>query len=370
MEPSEYLPIYLERAYLISHPDLTPAARELVHDDVRKRPEKYALDDHARALISYEQTRAKLLRDEVRLEDEPSDEAFETDRNRLFDEARELFARIGDADRLCIDARLLVILLADTPVDTCLGEAMELERETRDYLLSRGEGFSLDTKEAPHFWNYRVLDDEHTAEDLTRSNPIMIGWLHTLEVIAQLCITSARYRAAERYAREVMRAVGYPNQAAGTVFLALARLEDEDAFFKLAHELEEQEQRTGSAASSQTIGEANGTEAAGPLLEYSPWYLLGRTLLLYKKGKKKPSARALREFATRCDGGAFFLLNPTYLTPYMPVRPPLKHSWSAAHQAVWEADGILIDTPDFASWVQSVDGISDIADAFADRNGF
>lgn len=114
-------------------------------------------------------------------------------------------------------------------------------------------------------------------------------------------MASARYRAAANYARRVLKAEGYPTRAAGTVLLALARLEDQDGFFALAHQLEEQ----------------MGADA----LENSPWYLLARTILLFKTNKMRPAVRALREFANRCEGGAFFLLNPMYQTPYLPCRP-------------------------------------------------
>ena len=53
MDPSVYIPAYLERAYLASHPELTDAARELVHNDVSVNPHKYAQTEHAQALLSY-----------------------------------------------------------------------------------------------------------------------------------------------------------------------------------------------------------------------------------------------------------------------------------------------------------------------------
>lgn len=53
MDPSVYIPAYLERAYLASHPELTDAARELVHNDVSVNPHKYAQSEHAQALLSY-----------------------------------------------------------------------------------------------------------------------------------------------------------------------------------------------------------------------------------------------------------------------------------------------------------------------------
>ena len=136
-------------------------------------------------------------------------------------------------------------------------------------------------------------------------------------------------------------------RATPTCLLALARLEDEDGFFACARE-----------------GAACG---AG---EDSPWFLLGRTILLYKLGRRKNARRALRDFAARCDGGAFYLLNPTYLTPYLPVRPPVREACELAHQAVWEADGIIVDTPDFTAWAASVDGVEDASEDFARRYGY
>ena len=62
-------------------------------------------------------------------------------------------------------------------------------------------------------------------------------------------------------------------------------------------------------------------------LENSPWYLLARTILLFKTNKMRPATRALREFANRCEGGAFFLLNPMYQTPYLPCRPEPHDPW-------------------------------------------
>ena len=196
----------------------------------------------------------------------------------------------------------------------------------------------------------KVLADGVTAADLTVSEPALIGWLHTLEAISQLCMASARYRAAVNYSRRVLKAEGYPTRAAGTVLLALARLEDEDGFFALAHQLEEQ----------------MGADA----LENSPWYLLARTILLFKTNKMRPATRALREFANRCEGGAFFLLNPMYQTPYLPCRPEPHDPWDLSHQAVWEADGIISDTPDFAPWANACEDVSQLAQEFARRYGF
>ena len=297
MDPSVYIPAYLERTYLASHPELTDAARELVHNDVSVNPHKYAQTEHAQALLSYAGVHRHLLDELHRIEDMGSDEEFEQTRNRLFDDMRDELLKIVRVDAYVLDAQLLAIILADTPVDACLGDLMKLEATTADYLQQSVPGFDM---EAPHYWANNVLADGVTAADLTVSEPALIGWLHTLEAISHLCMASARYRAAANYARRVLKAEGYPTRAAGTVLLALARLEDEDGFFALAHQLEE--------------------EIGADALENSPWYLLARTILLFKTNKMRPAVRALREFANRCEGGAFFLLNPMYQTPYLPAR--------------------------------------------------
>lgn len=341
MEPSIYVPIYLEYTYTQEHGDLTEAARQLLHDDIGRHPERYATSEHAQALLSYQRVHDKLMLQLDQLEDVIDDEEFMRKETQLFQNARTELFKIWHTDRFCVDAQLVDIQLSQASLDAQLNDLMKLESQTREHLERNARGFDED---APGFWNASQLGDM-TPADATRTSPDMIGWLHTLEVISQTCIASARYKPAMRYARMVMRAEGYPNHAEGTLLLALARLEDEDGFFQAAREI--------------------GADAAS-----NPWFLLGRTLLLYKLGRKKAAQRALREFSNRCDGGAFFLLNPTYLAPYLPVRPEPRESWDLAHQAVWEADGIIMDVPDFTLWAASIDGIDAASERFADRNGF
>ncbi len=177
--------------------------------------------------ISYGQARERLLRELDRMEDLPDDE-FDRKREQLFAAARQELHRIHRADPLCTDAELVDIMLADVPVDACLGDLMKLEERVRGRL-----GFLPGFDDAPHFWADGGPQDD--AERIARvEEPTLVAWLHTLEAISQLCLASARYRAAADYARRVMRAQGYPNLSAGTVLLALARLEDEDGFFACA----------------------------------------------------------------------------------------------------------------------------------------
>ncbi len=153
MDPSVYIPAYLERAYVASHPELTDAARELVHNDVSVSPHKYAQTEHAQALLSYAGVHRHLLDELHRIEDMGSDEEFEQTRNRLFDDMRDELLKIVRVDALAVDAQLLAIILADTPVDACLGDLMKLEASTADYLQQSVPGFDMDhTTGRTRFW--------------------------------------------------------------------------------------------------------------------------------------------------------------------------------------------------------------------------
>lgn len=353
MEPRDYIPRYLERRYLERHPDLTEAARALARDEIAAHPERHAEDDHAQALLAYAGVRARLL-DELERMEGLGDEAYETARTRLFGEVRGELARIAQADRLCVDARLTDIMLADVPLDSCINDLLKLEREVRGHLSGGVAGFSL---EAPAYWiDAELARCGTTAAERTAAEPEVIGWLHTLEALSELCLASARYRAAASYARQAMRAQGVPTMAAGTLCLALARLEDEDGLFALA--------------SGPELDAVNGACAPWGPLQDSPWFLLARAIVLYKAGRTKAAARALRDFSVRCEGGAFFLLNPTYMVPYLPVRPAPAEAWKRSHQAVWEADGIIADTPEFSDWAAAQKGIEAISEDFARRYGF
>ena len=127
MDPSVYIPAYLERAYLASHPELTDAARDLVHNDVSVNPHKYAQTEHAQALLSYAGVHRHLLDELHRIEDMGSDEEFEQTRNRLFDDMRDELLKIVrvDGDRLggrrtrCLIRRFFGLLGRHSSGRTC-----------------------------------------------------------------------------------------------------------------------------------------------------------------------------------------------------------------------------------------------------------
>ena len=56
--------------------------------------------------------------------------------------------------------------------------------------------------------------------------------------------------------------------------------------------------------------------------------------------------------------------------PYLPVRPEPRESWDESQQAVFEADGILIDTPDFVQWATSIAEVAQAAEEFGRRTGY
>lgn len=339
MSPQEYMPIYLEHLYLTEHPELTDMARELLREQVLASPERYATTPPARAVVAYAQAHAELSEGLFRTEGLP-DGDFEQVRTEIFDRARAQMGDVLALDPHNVDAALLSIQLSEVPLEGCLGNMMQLERETRGRLAMLYPEFDPDDAGllAP---GVAHRDEERTA---MAADPQVIGWLHVNEALAQGCIFTARYSAAAAFARTVMRAEIYPSYAVGTLLIALARLEDEDAFFEAACE-------------------------AGEEVEEIPWYLLGRTVLLYKLGQRRNARRALRDFVSRCDGGAFFLLNPTFHDPYLPVRPQAREAWDLTHQAVWEADGILADTPDFPAWAEGVPGVREASDSFAAQHG-
>lgn len=341
MDPSVYVPAYLEHCYAANHPDLTQAGRALVRDQIEQDPDHFALTPRACTLVSYMRVHQMLMQGMKQLDGAP-DEDYEQEHLKVIEQAREQIQAIEQSGSTCVDAQLLHIQLAEISLDECIEQMCALEKRTREHLVQTRKGFD---PTHPGLWHTEAIESEASPAELTETDPDVIGWLHTNEAIAQGCIFTARYRMAATYARTVTLASGYPNMTFGTLLLALARLEDEQELFEAAHQC--------------------GTQA-----EDSPWFLLARTILFYKMGSMKRARRALKDFVTQCDGGAFFLLNPTYYEPYLPVRPPVDEAWEYTHMAVWEADGIISDTPDFAQWAESIEGIADLSEDFAQRHGF
>ena len=129
-----------------------------------------------------------------------------------------------------------------------------------------------------------------------------------------------------------------------TCALAMARLEDEKGF----DWLDSREGRHGNA-----------------------WFHLSRAILMYKLGRVPAARRALRGFDQLCTGGAYMLLQPTYVDTYLPDRPAFEPgSFQESMLCVHEADPIISDIPDFAAWACNQPGFLASAQDFCARNGF
>ena len=90
-----------------------------------------------------------------RMEDLP-DSDFERDRGALFERTRSQLAAIVQADPHAVDARLVSIQLAEVPLDACMGDMLQLERETRERLIATRPGFN---PEAEDLWDEEARAD-------------------------------------------------------------------------------------------------------------------------------------------------------------------------------------------------------------------
>ena len=245
------------------------------------------------------------------------DEAYERARKRRL-------AKLGDAceealatDPGCLDARTILALLGDGEPDDAL---MRLEG------IERGEA-EAESDPGADAWGDVFLRPR----------------IRLLAAIARTQLETARYRAAQKTCERVLSL--NPNDACGarlTLFIALARLEEERAF----DELDARFGRQGNA-----------------------WSHLSRALLLFKLDRMPAARRALRGYSSLCRGGAYALLRPTFVEPYLPDRPSVDPgSYEEAVLAVHECDPAIMDTPDFLGWAGSQEGFSEKAQAFARDN--
>ncbi len=163
--------------------------------------------------------------------------------------------------------------------------------------------------------------------------------------LARTCINTSRFRMATTCCMDLL--AKSPLDALGarlTCALAFARLEDEDGF----NWLDAREGRHGNA-----------------------WFHLSRVLLMYKLGRAAAARRALRGYDRLCTGGAYLLLQPVYVDTYLPDRPSFEPgSFEETMLCVHEADPLITDVPDFASWASRQPEFLASAQDFCNRNGF
>ena len=97
---------------------------------------------------------------------------------------------------------------------------------------------------------------------------------------------------------------------------------------------------------------------------------LARAMLLCKLCRMDAARRALSGLATLCPGAAYYLAYPGYVQPYLPDRPPFKPgSEQESVFATYEADFLVVDTPDFVTWAQTVPAFASAVSSFGRSHG-
>ena len=301
---------------------LSPAAYAELVLAVREDPHAYMThpsDEAFEAIVgAVGQVLASRNDDEWRDDDE-----FLKERTARMARLANVCARTVDAHPESLHARLVHVLACDLEPDDQLDALLALERDVE---VERG---ALVAPESGDAWHDVFLH----------------GRLRLLACIARTCLDGARYRMAARYGEMLLAAS--PEDVLGarhTIALCHARLEDEESFEAL-------DARFGRRGDS--------------------WQQLGRVLLFYKLGRMAAARRALRGFASLCEGGPYALLRPVMVDTYLPDRPDAEpYSFAEVTIAVHEADPIICDVPDFCSWAAAQDGFEQQAMAYAERNGF
>lgn len=290
-----------------AYAELVLAVRENPDSFIEHTPER-AMLVIARALDAY--------RASCRNDDLLDDAAFEEERSRRLARAHAEFTLAREIDESSLDACLLELLTEDRDPDLLFRGLIELERDFSSDELPPGDAWD-DVFYRPH--------------------------LRLRAALARTCLDTARYGIAERAATSVMDAsLSDPLGARHTCALALARLEDEKGF----DALDARFSRQGD-----------------------PWSHLARVILLYKLDRMSAARRALRGFDQLCRGGAYALLRPTYVEPYLPDRPDVTPGgFEESVFAVREAEPIIADVPDFINWCQGHDWLVASARRFAEKN--
>lgn len=284
---------------------------------VRARPSDFA--DNASDQAFLELAHGLDAYGEARAEAEAlDDDEFEAARVRALAGLRAACGRAVAIDERCLDALVVGLLAAEADPDELLASLMALEREGQaDEPSPGGPGDPWDDVFARPRLRLRAA-------------------------VARTCLEGARYRMAATAADAVVRATpGDPLGARHTAMLALARLEDEAGLGALEARF-------------------SGRESA--------WSHLARVLLLYKLGRIPAADRALRGFSGLCAGGAYALLHPSYVDPYLPDRPEADPcGFNEAVMAVHEAEPVIADVPELVEWCRGHDWLVEAARRFAQR---
>ena len=263
---------------------------------------------------------------ELRESETLDDEAYGMARARSIDTLKQSCAQAIAIDPDCVDARHMRIVAASTGIgspDHAYDELLAIYNDSRRTFE----------------WLNRL------PGSLSWENVFVHPHARLLAGLARACVFCTRYRQALRWGEELLRLC--PADEVGvrhTMAIAYARLEDEPGLNGL-------DDRFGH--------------------ESTAWSLLARAVLLYRLERYPSARRALKSYVKLVEGGAFALLRPVLLPPYLPDRPecaPL--GFEAAMQAVYEIETVIADTPGFIAWAQDQPDTVAVAKRFADEQGF
>ncbi|MBO7675864.1 MAG: hypothetical protein J6S63_12795 [Atopobiaceae bacterium] len=289
---------------------------------VRQNPLGFVDDDEEQAFSLIVKALAT-FEESVRDDDLRDDAQYVAERKRRLDALAATCQQALLLDENCLDAALIAELAVDRPQNELFERLFELEARAQDRLGALEAGVTGDA------W----------------TNVFLRPRLRLQAAFARTCINTARFRMAVDTCTSLLATA--PLDALGARFtcaLAMVRLEDEDGF----NWLDAREGRHGNA-----------------------WFHLSRVILMYKLGRMSAARRALRGFDRLCVGGAYLLLQPTYVDVYLPDRPSfVPNSFEETMLAVHEADPIIADIPDFALWASSQPDFLASAQDYCARNGF
>ena len=304
---------------------LSPRAFEELLESVREdvsafidTPQEMAFAELTRAVEAYWRGLREI--------DALDDESYGLERTRLIKKLIRACADVLKTDPVCVDARHILALAMDNQ--------LSMPNQAFDQMMT----LSLESKPAAQV-------AAEFSGGTTWDNVFARPHLRLLAGLARQAIATTRYTLAASCCLRALDAC--PTDEVGarhTMAIAFARLEDEDGLNKLDDRINH---------------------------ESSAWSLLARALLLYRLERYDSARRALRSYASLVEGGAYALLYPVLLPPYLPARPdaaPL--SFDAAMQAIFEAETVITDTPGFIAWAQSQPEVLAAGKKFADSHGF
>jgi tetratricopeptide (TPR) repeat protein len=304
-----------------------PARMAELSRQAMRSPQSMVKDDEDRAFLMLEKAVSRAQRD---IDDELDALYYQQQDGprkppSKLPQTHGLLERCLQADPHCYDAHTLDTLIMSDTFEQAISGLEELEEEARQWCEARS-----------------ALYDDAVADpwDAVFLRP----WLRMRSRKIDLLVQAACYRSALNEAEKMLQEA--PSDGQGirhTAALLYARLEDEEGL----NDLDSRFGREGSC-----------------------WMHVARTMLLYKLGRMDAAKRSLNSLARLCPGAAYFLATPSYVPPYLPDRPPFKPgSADESLYATYEADFLIVDTPEFVTWAMQQPNFAEAADKFGRTYG-